>query len=74
MTFFIDTVRSWFDLISSRSPTMALSKMNEEKYTNSMEHLNLLVEILRDLKIGEKSTQTNPKRCHTVGCISPAIA
>ncbi len=53
---------------------MALSKMNEEKYTNSMEHLNLLVEILRDLKIGEKSTQTNPKRCHTVGCISPAIA
>jgi len=52
--YFIETLRKWFDLMSSRSPKMALGKKNPEKYKESVAFLRRVSKMMVQAKIGER--------------------
>ena len=52
--WFLDTVRKWFDLISSRTSQLALSKLSEEKHGETTAFLKQVIELFMNVKIGIK--------------------
>lgn len=52
--WFIDMVNTWFDLMSSRHPVMALSKRQEEKYNQSIQFLQSVVEDVCEMSLDSK--------------------
>lgn len=53
--WFVGAVNKWFDLMSCRNITMALSKFNVEQYEAATKFLNSFIELFKNLQIGEKS-------------------
>ena len=54
--WFLETMNKWFDLMSSRHPVMALSKFDDAKYTETIEFLQLIVDLFDSLSIGTNCT------------------
>ena len=54
--WFLETARKWFDLISSRTSQMALSKFSMEKYDESISLLQDVIELFLNIKIGDKGS------------------
>ena len=52
--WFIGVVNKWFDLMSSRSIMMALSKYHVKQYSSAMEFLQSVIELFGTLEIGKK--------------------
>lgn len=52
--WFVGSVRKWFDLMTSRHVSLALSLKNQEAYTTAINFLSEFKGIIRDIKIGEK--------------------
>lgn len=52
--YFLENVRKWFDLMSNRSPKMALGKKNPQKYEETTSFLKRFAMIMCQSKIGEK--------------------
>jgi len=52
--WFVDSVRKWFDLMSSRCQKMALSKANPAKYEESVAFLKDFAAMMCNAQIGEK--------------------
>ena len=45
MAWFLDTVRKWFDIISSQTSQLALSKLSEEKHGKTTAFLKQVIEL-----------------------------
>lgn len=60
--WFIKQISKWFTIMSSRSPVVALSRLNPEKYNETIEFLKDIMDLFRNIKIGNKSTW---KPCQT---------
>lgn len=59
--WFISTLRRWFDLMTSRHPVLALSRMNSTEFMNAIDLLKTVIEIFKEVKIGDgkwKPSQT----------------
>jgi len=54
--WFIETFRHWFDLMTSRSKLFALSRSNINAYEKAITFLRKFIELMKDIKIGEKGT------------------
>lgn len=57
----ISTLRRWFDLMTSRHPVLALSRMNSIEFKNAMDLLQTVIKIFKGVKIGDgnwKPSQT----------------
>lgn len=54
--WFIDTIARWFDLMYSRNPIMALSKIKPEEYLKSISFLKDVMELFENIVCGEKGT------------------
>ena len=52
--WFLDTCNHWFDLMSSRHPVLALSKLRPEKYKEAVMFLHSVIDLFKNLKIGER--------------------
>lgn len=52
--WFLDYMRKWFDLMSSRHPIMALSQHNQDAYEDAITHLHTTLWLMRNVLIGEK--------------------
>jgi hypothetical protein len=50
---FIETMAWWFELVSSRHPSTALSKHNPTKYMEAISFLEAIIELFKDIKIGK---------------------
>lgn len=53
--WFIDVCNRWFDLMSSRHPVMALSKVNLVQYHAAIKSLSDMIKIFKTIKIGNGS-------------------
>lgn len=53
--WFIEMVNKWFELMASRHVTMAISKINLEAYSGTIEFLKNFVELFENLQISGKS-------------------
>lgn len=60
--WFVKQAVKWFTLMSSRNPTVALSKLNFEKYLETLQFLRDLINLFKKIKIGAKGTW---KPCQT---------
>ena len=49
---FFDQCRHWFDLMSSRNPTMAISKFKDGEYEKTASFLRDSIELITGLKVG----------------------
>ena len=49
--WFISTMNHWFDLMSSRSPVMALSHHRPEKYEEAVTFLKMVIRIFTSIKV-----------------------
>lgn len=54
--WFIQQVAKWFTLMTSRSPVVALSKFNLEKYNKTIQFLHDFMDMFKNIKIGSKGT------------------
>jgi hypothetical protein len=54
--WFVKLVDSWFNLMSSRHPIMALSKKNSDAYKSATTLLNDFIDVIQDVQFGEKPT------------------
>ena len=52
--WFVKQVAKWFALMTSRNPTVALSKFNSEKYLETLQFLRDFMDMFRRIKIGVK--------------------
>lgn len=52
--WFLDLVEQWFVLMTSRHPTLALSKHNMEAYQNALSHLRNVIDVFGVMEVGEK--------------------
>jgi hypothetical protein len=52
--WFIEMMDSWFNIMSSRHPALALSKFSLEKYHSAISFLNNIIEIFQNISIGQK--------------------
>ena len=50
---FVEVFRHWFDLVNSRSSTMALSKFNEGKYKEALEYIDSVIELFKTLEVDD---------------------
>ena len=50
----LDTLRKWFDLISSRTSQLALSKFSSEKHEEAVLFLEDIIKLFLSIKIGSK--------------------
>lgn len=50
--WFIDQANHWFDLMCSRSPTMAFSLFDQEKYQSAVDFLQKFKEMFETVEIG----------------------
>lgn len=53
--FFIDSVNRWFDLLSSRYPVMALSKVKMDNYISALEFLDMFQQMIGAMQVGSKA-------------------
>jgi len=53
--WFISVVRHWFDLMANRKMSSALSKCDTEKYKETINFLNEVIVLFRDLSVGDKN-------------------
>ena len=51
--WFISTMNRWFDLMSSRTPAMALSKLHPEKFNEAKEFLMQVIDLFTHISIGK---------------------
>ena len=51
--WFIETVNHWFELMTSRHPVMALSKMKPDKYRETRSFLQDVIALFKGIKIGK---------------------
>jgi len=51
--WFLESVRRWFDLMTSRCPKLSLSKFRQDKYDESIAFLNSFKTLFLTIKIGE---------------------
>lgn len=54
--WFIETVRHWFDLMTSRCKIFALSRSNMDAYEKAVLFLKKFMDLMKEIKIGEKGT------------------
>ena len=52
--WFVELMNKWFDLMSSRNPVMALSKLRQSEYEKAIALLKSVINLLTGLKIGKK--------------------
>lgn len=52
--WFLEMMNHWFDLVSSRHPVMALSKLHQDKYAEAIKFLEGINTIFRSMKVGDK--------------------
>lgn len=52
--WFIDHINTWFDLMSSRSPVMALSRAKQANYDAAIEHLKDTLVLFKTMVIGKQ--------------------
>lgn len=52
--WFLDLVEQWFALMTSRHPTLALSRRNMQSYENSITHLHSVMDVFRTMHVGPK--------------------
>lgn len=52
--WFLDLVEQWFALMTSRHPTLALSKHNMQSYDNAVSHLQNIMDVFRTMHVGLK--------------------
>ncbi|KAK5890438.1 hypothetical protein CesoFtcFv8_013958 [Champsocephalus esox] len=52
--WFLEQVDRWFDLMSSRHPITALSRLKMEEYQKAITFLQNIVHLFRGIKIGQK--------------------
>lgn len=52
--WFIQTISKWFAIMTSRNDTLAFSKLNPIEYHQTIEFLNEIVLLFKNIKIGEK--------------------
>jgi len=50
--WYIEIIDKWFNLMTSRSPVMALSKLKPLVYKEAISFLNQFIDIMRKLKVG----------------------
>ena len=50
--WFIGMINKWFDLMSSRHPIMALSNVNESCYKQAILHLEQVIRVFHEIRIG----------------------
>lgn len=50
--WFISFISKWFKLMTSRTLKLALSKLNERKFNQSINFLNEVIKVIRDIKVG----------------------
>ena len=53
--WFLKMLRKWFDLMTSRHPVMAISKLNIDKYEETIAFLRMVIRVFKRVKIGTKS-------------------
>lgn len=53
--WFVDLMNTWFDLMSSRHPVMALSKANQEAYRSALSHLAKVINVLSKMSFDPQS-------------------
>ncbi|XP_034253768.1 uncharacterized protein LOC117652783 [Thrips palmi] len=60
-SWFVEVVDRWRQLMTSRTLSTALGKMNEEAYNKARAHLKLVIKIFKDMKVegGWKPVQTH---------------
>lgn len=51
--WFLSLMNSWFDIMSSRSPVMALSLKNQSRYEEAIEVLNTVIYVVKNMRIGD---------------------
>lgn len=68
--WFLGVVRKWFDLVTSRNATMALSHFNEEAYQSAIIFLNDVVEIF---KMSEMGNSWKPIQTGVILCTSSIL-
>lgn len=51
--WFINLINKWFDLMSSRHPNMALSKFNSASNEETINYLQLVLNVFRNMHIGK---------------------
>ena len=52
--WFLESIRKWFDLISSRTNQLALSRFNQEKSEEAFSFLQDIIYLFKEIKIGQK--------------------
>lgn len=52
--WFLDLCNRWFNLMSSRHPVMALSKLNPDQYHQAVTFLAEIIRVFKGIKIGTK--------------------
>lgn len=52
--WFLETISHFFDLMSSRHPTLALSKFDSDKYSESVKFLQMVKELFQNITIGKE--------------------
>lgn len=50
--WFISFISKWFKLMSSRVPKLALGKLNETKFNESIDFLNEVIEVISQIEVG----------------------
>lgn len=54
-SWFVEQVTRWFDLMSNRNPALALSMLKPQKYSETIEFLNEIIDIFNQMEIGTPS-------------------
>ena len=54
IAWFVEFMDTWFHLMTSRYPVMALSRLNEKEYANAIHHLQTAISLFQDMVIGKQ--------------------
>lgn len=52
--WFLETINKWFNLMSSRTPVMAISRFHDDKYAETIAFLQSVVELFDNCLIGDQ--------------------
>lgn len=55
--WFIETIYRWFKVLTSRTTKLAISKLSDQRYEDTLSFLKDMVSLFQDLKIGSTSKQ-----------------
>ncbi|XP_042148916.1 uncharacterized protein LOC121837373 [Ixodes scapularis] len=67
--WFVDNVRKWFDLMSNRSPQMALGQAHMEIYENTIKFLKMMTTLYRNLRVTKGGPQMEPYKPWQSGAV-----